>query len=147
MSRGVSLCSLVLVVPMLLAAVSSSESPPSQESVADGRCDGCGGCEGVRKVCVPKPVEREIKKVCWDAKCEEFCVPGPSEYCGRKQGRDECGCWWYDIWKPSCAEVRTRQVPVKRVTTRKVPGVEWKLEERCAACRHRGGDEPECAAR
>lgn len=112
----------------------------------DGRCDLCGGCGCVRKVCVPKPKEREIKKVCWSSKCEDFCIPGPSQYCGKKCGKDECGCWSYEVWKPTCAEVRTRKVPVKTEVKRKVPGVEWKPEERCAACRSRGGGDPSCGA-
>lgn len=101
----------------------------------DGRCDLCGSCSCVRKVCVPKPKEREIKKVCWSYKCEDFCIPGPSQYCGKKCGKDECGCWSYDVWKPTCAHVRTKKVPVRTEVKRKVPGVEWKSEERCGACR------------
>ena len=103
----------------------------------DGKCDACGSCVCVRKVCVPKPKEREIKKVCWSYKCEDFCIPGPSRYCGTKCGKDECGCWSYEVWKPTCAEIRTKKVPVKTEVTRKVPGVEWKPEERCKACRCR----------
>lgn len=106
------------------------EPPPP-----DGRCDECGSCRCVAKVCVPKLKEKEITKVCWDAKCEDFCVPGPSEWCGTKCGKDDCGCWSHEMWKPTCAEVRTRVVPVRKTTKRKVPSVEWKVVERCACCR------------
>jgi hypothetical protein len=106
------------------------EPPPP-----DGRCDLCGGCECVLKVCLPKLTEKEIKKVCWDAKCEDFCVPGPSIWCGQKCQKDDCGCWSHEVWKPTCAEVRTRVVPVRKETKRKVPAVEWKVVERCACCR------------
>lgn len=112
----------------------------------DGRCDVCGGCACVRKVCVPKPKEREIKKICWSYKCEDFCIPGPSEYCGTKCGKDECGCWSYEVWKPTCAQIRTKKVPVKTEVKRKVPGVEWTPEERCSACRGRGMADPSCTA-
>lgn len=106
------------------------EPPPP-----DGRCDECGSCRCVAKVCVPTLKEKEITKVCWDAKCEDFCVPGPSEWCGTTCGKDDCGCWSHEVWKPTCAEVRTRVVPVRKTTKRKVPTVEWKVVERCACCR------------
>ena len=112
----------------------------------DGRCDVCGGCVCVRKVCAPKPKEREIKKVCWSYKCEDFCIPGPSEYCGTKCGKDECGCWWYEVWKPTCAEIRTKKVPVKTEVKRMVPGVEWTPEERCSTCRGKGPIDSSCTA-
>jgi hypothetical protein len=108
----------------------------------DGRCDRCGGCDCVRKVCVPRMTEKEIKKVCWDSKCEDFCVPGRSVWCGTVGKKDECGCWTHGLWKPSCAEVRTRVVPVRKETKRKVPAVEWSVEERCACCRRQGCDLP-----
>jgi hypothetical protein len=114
------------------ADAKKKEPPPP-----DGRCDQCGSCEGVRKVCVPKMIEKEIKKVCWDAKCEDFCIPGPSVWCGKACNKDDCGCWTHDLWKPTCAEVKTRVVPVRRETKRKVPAVEWKVEERCACCRRK----------
>ena len=106
------------------------EPPPP-----DGRCDECGSRDCVAKVCVPKLEEREITKVCWDAKCEDFCVPGPSVWCGTKCQKDDCGCWSHEIWKPTCAEVRTRVVPVRKTTKRKVPSVKWTVVERCACCR------------
>jgi len=108
------------------------ESPPP-----DGRCDLCGSCDCVRKVCVPKMTEKEIKKVCWDAKCEDFCVPGRSVWCGKACKTDDCGCWTHDLWKPTCGEVRTRVVPVRKETKRKVPAVEWKVQEQCACCRRK----------
>ena len=101
----------------------------------DGCCDECGGRVCVTKVCVPKLGKKEITKVCWDATCEDFCVPGPSVRCGTTCGQDDCGCWSHEVWKPTCAEVRTRVVPVRKTTKRTVPSVEWKVVERCACCR------------
>lgn len=102
----------------------------------DGFCDRCGCDARVTRVPVAKPVVREIKKVCWAAREEELIVPGPSCLCGRRHGRDACGCFWWNLWKPTWARVVTRTVPVKREVTRKVPGYEWILEERCCRCRH-----------
>jgi len=102
---------------------------------ADGRCDHCNGCSCVRRVCVAKHTEKTVSKICWSYKCEDFCIPGPSIYCGEKCLHDECGHWTHSLWKPTCAEVRTKRVPVKNEVKRKVPSVEWKLEERCKSCR------------
>lgn len=123
--------------PPRSSAPKETETEKKPPDADDGRCDLCDSCSCVRKVCVPKPKEREIKKVCWGYTCEDFCIPGPSEYCGKKSAKDECGCWSYEVWKPTCAEIRTKKVPVKTEVKRKVPGVEWKPEERCAACRCR----------
>lgn len=132
--------------PPKAAAPQETEGAKPTADSNDGKCDLCGSCACVRKVCVPKPKEREIKKVCWSYKCEDFCIPGPSQYCGKKYGKDECGCWSHEVWKPTCAEIRTKKVPVKTEVKRKVPGVEWKPEERCASCRGRRTIDPSCAA-
>jgi hypothetical protein len=110
-------------------------APAGDSPLPDGRCDHCGSCTGVRRQCVVKEVVREKKKVCWDAECVPHCIPGPSEHCGTACGRDECGCYTYDLWKPTCARVAMKTVPVRREVTRKVPGLEWTVEERCDACR------------
>jgi hypothetical protein len=123
----------------------TSDGPAKKKPApSDGRCDRCDGCVCVHRVCVAKRTEKEIIKVCWSYKCEDFCIPGPSIYCGEKCLHDTCGCWTHSIWKPTCAEVRTKRVPVKNVVKRKVPGVEWKVEERCKECRFLcvGIDEP-----
>jgi hypothetical protein len=127
------------------AAPDEPVAKPKPADSNDGRCDTCGSCVCVHKVCVPKPKEREIRKVCWSYKCEDFCIPGPSEYCGTKCQKDRCGWWSFDFWRPTCAEIRTKKVPVKTEAVRKVPGFEWRPEERCAACRAHGEDAT-CAA-
>lgn len=111
---------------------------PAKDDAApppDGHCDRCGSCRSVRTVCVPVPVEREKVKVCWSYRCEEICIPGPSIFCGKSCECDECGPWWKQWWKPTCAHTITKRVPVKREVTRKVPGFEWKVQERCCQCR------------
>jgi hypothetical protein len=129
-------------------ADATNDSPAKEKPVpSDGRCDRCDGCVCVHRVCVAKRTEKEIIKVCWSYKCEDFCIPGPSIYCGETCSHDTCGCWTHSLWKPTCAEVRTKRVPVKNVVKRKVPGVEWKVEERCKECRFLcvGIDEPKKA--
>jgi hypothetical protein len=158
----VTATALVLLTPWGLVLAQTPPRPAEQDAAAeevpkgpeakpqpvdsdDGRCDACGSCVCVHKVCVPRSKEREITKVCWSYKCEDFCIPGPSESCGTTCQNDKCGCWWHAIWKPTWATIHTKKVPVKTVVTRKVPGFEWKPEERCAACR-RGQRDTTCAA-
>ena len=132
-----------VALPMLMALASVAEEKPAAPK-HDGHCDACGSCDCVRKVCVPTMTEKTITKVCWGYECEEFCIPGPSVCCGKQCHRDDCGSWWHFLWKPTCAEVRTKHVPVKHEVKRKVPKVEWKVEERCAACRSGHKPEPDC---
>ena len=132
-----------VALPMLMALASVAEEKPAAPK-HDGHCDACGSCDCVRKVCVPTMTEKTITKVCWGYNCEEFCIPGPSVCCGKQCHRDDCGSWWHFLWKPTCAEVRTKHVPVKHEVKRKVPKVEWKVEERCAACRSGHKPEPDC---
>jgi hypothetical protein len=129
------------------AAAKAEVTKPEPPSNTDGRCDQCGGCKGVRKVCVAKPVVREKTKICWSAKEEPQCIPGRSIHCGTRCERDECGCYEVDIWQPTCARVITKVSPVKREVTRIIPGVEWTVEERCGVCRAGGSPEPACDAR
>ena len=117
------------------ANTQEAEANREKPDPSDGRCDRCDGCSCVRRVCVAKRTEKEITKVCWSYRTEDFCIPGPSIYCGEKCLRDTCGCWTHSLWKPTCAEVRTRRVPVKTTVNRKIPGVEWRVEERCQECR------------
>ncbi len=102
----------------------------------DGRCDHCGGCTRVQTMCVKKMTHKEVTKVCWDYRCEQVCIPGPSIFCGTRCHQDDCRCWSCRLWKPTCAEVITRRGPVKKEVTRQVPAVEWHVEERCCHCRH-----------
>ena len=81
------------------------------------------------------PDTKEVKKVCWDVKCEDVCVPGPSCCCGEVCKQDECGCWSYKIWKPNCGYVKTRKVLVKKEVTRKVPSTKWVVEDVCQHCK------------
>ncbi|MBL9123844.1 MAG: hypothetical protein JNG90_09445 [Planctomycetaceae bacterium] len=117
---------------LLIVALGMVSVAPTRGT--DGICARCGCHACLQKVCVPKLTEREITKVCWDYKCEDVCIPGPSVKCGVQCQQDDCGCWSHEIWKPTCACVKTRRVPVKTEVKRKVPSVEWKVEYRCVAC-------------
>ncbi|HEY2839803.1 MAG TPA: hypothetical protein VGJ26_11675 [Pirellulales bacterium] len=109
---------------------------------ADRCCDMCGCNCCVQKFCVCKKTEKEITKTCWDVKCEDVCVPGCSELCCEVCKQDKCGCWSYNIWKPACACVKTRRVPVKTEVKRKVPSYEWVVEYRCVNCCKGGCGKP-----
>ena len=143
MKRARWWATIALIIPLLLAMASMAEEKASAPK-HDGICDVCGRCDCVRKVCMPTMTEKTITKVCWGYTCEEFCIPGPSVCCGKQCQHDECGSWWHFLWKPTCAEVRTKHVPVKHEVKRKVPKVEWKIEERCAACRVSEPPDPDC---
>ncbi len=119
---------------LYLAAVALTVASAAAALAGDGVCDRCGCSACVRKVCVPKRIEKEVIKVCWDFKCEDVCIPGRSRKCGVEYREDACGCWSFDVWEPTCARVKTRRVPVKTEVKRKVPAIEWVVEKRCAAC-------------
>jgi hypothetical protein len=112
---------------------------PSLAGAADRTCDKCGCHACCKRVCVCKPIEKEITKTCWDVKCEDICVPGCSELCGECCKEDECGKWTFGIWKPGCAKIKTRHIPVKKEVKRKVPGFEWVVEYRCPNCCQNAG--------
>jgi hypothetical protein len=124
--------------PCLMAAALICSSTPGVLA-GDGVCDRCGCSACLHRVCVPKRIEKEIIKVCWDYKCEEICIPGRSRKCGVECRQDECGCWSFDVWEPTCARVKSRRVPVKTEVKRKVPAIEWVVEYRCARCSEADG--------
>jgi hypothetical protein len=103
-------------------------------AAAERTCDHCGCHACCKRVCVCKPIEKEVVKICWEVKCEDVCVPGCSELCQECCKEDDCGRWYYGIWKPGCAKIKTRHIPVKKEVIRKVPGFEWVVEYRCPNC-------------
>lgn len=123
--------SLVAFSVLLGGSIAGAAKP------AEKKCDRCGiaTCD-LRKCCKPVPVEIEKKEVCYDCKCEDFCVPGRSILCETKCHEDDCGCWVENVWKPTCAEVRTRNVMVKKEVTRKSQGFKWEMQNLCCACQN-----------
>ena len=128
---GIAWCAVAM------AAITDSSGP-----VRDGRCDRCGGCDRVQTTCVSRMTEKEVTKVCWGYRSEQVCIPGPSAFCKTARHRDDCGCWTCWLWKPTCAEVITRRVPVKKEVQRTVPAGEWKVVARCCQCRHDADTHP-----
>jgi hypothetical protein len=84
---GIAWCAVAM------AAITDSGDP-----MRDGRCDRCGGCDRVQTTCVSRSNEKEVTKVCWDYRCEQVCIPGPSIFCGTLCQRNDCGCWACWLW-------------------------------------------------
>jgi hypothetical protein len=124
-----------VVVRVLSLALLLSIAALANHAQAGICCSRCGCPDNCCKVCRPVPDVKEVKEVCWDVKCEDFCVPGPSCCCGKVEKHDDCGCWSYKIWKPNCGHVRTRKLLVKKEVTRKVPTTKWVVEDVCAHCK------------
>jgi hypothetical protein len=103
---------------------------------AGGPCCCHCGCESsCRKVCRVVCEMKEVTKVTYDCKCEDICIPGPSS-------RERvCNCGHCDAccqkswqWTPSCATVKTRQVPVRKEEKLKKPTYKWVVEYVCDRC-------------
>lgn len=58
-------------------------------------------------------------------------MPLPESQCGCPQGC--CVCW--NIWKPRCAQVRTKRVLVVHEVKKEVPSFKWEVEYLCDECR------------
>jgi hypothetical protein len=114
-------------------------------------CNHCGCQHTTRKVCRVECGEKEVTEVVWGCECVDFCVPGPSELLGEKcQCGHESTCDGSHhgkhkkslIWRPGCAEVRTKKVLVKKEVKKKVPSYKWVVEEVCNSCRSVCSQEP-----
>jgi hypothetical protein len=100
-----------------------------------GCCNQCG-C-GVKKVCRLKCEMRPATTYRYEAKCEDFCLPGPSKCCGTKW---VCDCQSLlgkhkeHIWQPSCGCVRHRKLLVKVPVTKQVPVYTCEVVDLCGRC-------------
>lgn len=97
-------------------------------------CQQCGCQSPCQKVCRLVCETKEVTKVTYDCKCEDFCVPGRSIRC-----QNDCGCGHCDScrdtsWTPVCAEVKTRKVLVKKVEKVQKPTYKWVVEYLCPTC-------------
>ena len=119
----------IIVALVVLAAVSTSTA---------GHGDNCGqhcGCScECQKICRLVCETKEVTKVTYRCKCEDFCVPGPSQRC-----QNDCNCGHCDscnqvTWIPTCAEVKTRKVLVKTEEKTKKPSYRWVVEYLCPQC-------------
>ncbi len=102
----------------------------AERGLCGGHCQRCGCecdcCKTCRLVCETK----KVPVITYECKCEDFCVPGPSDCCVTY---DECGCK-QKTYTPTCAKVRTRKVLVKKETPKEVPTYKWVVENVCAPC-------------
>jgi hypothetical protein len=109
-------------------------------------CPQCG-CHSVKKVCKLVPTVEKVPETKYSAKCEDFCVPGPSCLLGTKVTKDCDGCHREKIWKPSCGCVRTRSVMIKEVVMKEKPGFKCVVETvccKCGCCCDEKADQPGC---
>lgn len=112
------------------------------------RCGHCGcDCE-CQKVCRLVCEEKKVPVVCWGCKCEDFCLPGPSQPCCKNCDEVCASCAdekagvcvepkkfvWYN-WCPSeCGSVHTKTKLMKKVVIKTIPSYKWVVEDVCASC-------------
>jgi hypothetical protein len=121
------LCSLLLLPAALLAA-------EGQRS-----CSHCGCC--LRKVVRMECTTKEVVEHCYDCKCEDFALLGPSKKyhvpCAACDGCCDQGCGHQDhvVWQPGhCGKPRTRKALVKYELVKKVPAYKCVVEYVCDRC-------------
>lgn len=122
---------------------------PAAHAGDDGNCAHCGCCCNCQKVCRLVEQEKYVEIVCWGKKCEDFCVPCESERgckncemvcetCGDKGSDGICTkpkkFVWYDWLPGGGAQIYTRHKLMRGVTTKKVPGFKWVVEDLCPDC-------------
>ena len=122
----------------ILFAVVGAAALACTAAFAHDCCSHCGCQQNVTKVCRLVCEMKEVKEVCYDCKCEDFCIPGPSCKCGQKR---ECSCAarhgqrTVDVWQPStCATIHTRHHLLKREVVKQVPTYKWVVETVCGGC-------------
>ncbi len=101
----------------------------------DGCCSQCGCRHQVQKVCRMVPDVKVTVRWEYDVECEDFCIPGPSKYCGTRQVTDCHGTRCEKIMMPTCAKVQTRKVLVKKPIVTETPTWKWVVEYLCCDCR------------
>ena len=119
---------------------------PVQAKAGEGTCAHCGRAAACQKACRLVCEEKAVKIICWGAKHEDFCVPGPSHlgcrFCEQVCNEDTPGSlcvqpkkFVWSEWIPSCdARLHTRVKLMKKTVTRKVPSYKWVVEDLCAEC-------------
>lgn len=105
-------------------------------------CSGCGCRCCLKPVCRLVCEMKEVKETVYDCKCEDFCVPGPSEHCGKQC---ECDCQsphgksCHILWKPTCGKVHSRHILTKHDVVKKVPTYRCEVVYVCDKCCGHGG--------
>lgn len=108
-------------------------------------CSHCGCETNCCKVCRLVEEEKKVTFTCWGGKCEDFCIPGPSqkccEHCEQLCDKDPDGCpvcarkssW--TIWQPwACPTIHTKAKLMKKTITKKIPSYKWVVEDLCPKC-------------
>ena len=124
-------------------------------------CGHCGCAAPCKRMCKVVPDVKEVKKVVWQVKCEEFCTPYPgcpghkcdggcNEGCaaGCDVGCD-AGCGkgcGRAIVAPECGPVRARKILVKKEITVQVPTFKCVPCYGCDSCCESGAVVPTPAA-
>jgi hypothetical protein len=140
---------------VLLAATLGTPGPCGAGEACCAQCGRWAPCE---KACRLVESEKQVEVVCWGARREEFCIPGPSKLVGVRREAVCAACEigeegegvssqprrrvWFD-WRPGCAKIQVRTKLMKRVETKSVPVREWAAVDLCPECRAR----PPAAAR
>lgn len=102
-------------------------------------CHRCK-CEcSPQKVCRLVCEMKETTKVTYGCKCEDFCVPGPSQRCQADCACGHCSECKANSWVPTCAKVKTRKVLDKKEEKVMKPTYKWVVEYLCPECAQESG--------
>jgi hypothetical protein len=110
-----------------------------------GSCTSCGCHCGLKPVCRLVCEMKEVTEWCYDCKCEDFCVPGPSKKCG-EECQPDCtsphGKSCHTLWQPSCGKAHQRTLLIKYPVKKLVPAYRCEVVHMCdRCCHHCGGGE------
>lgn len=123
----------VMTTSLIALAMLVSSAPAGNHNSAC--CNQCG-C-GVRKVCRMKCEMKDVTTYRYCAKCEDFCLPGPSKCCGSKLVCDcqaLCGVKKQHLWQPTCGHMCHKKMLVKIPVTKKVPVYTCEVVCICNGC-------------
>jgi hypothetical protein len=103
----------------------------------EGQCSHCGRWCACQKVCRMVCEMKDVKKSCYSCKCEDFCVPGPSQKCASHCGCGSCKECREAACVPTVSHIKTKKVLVKHEEVTKKPTYKFLVEyccPKCAAC-------------
>lgn len=124
-----------IVLALFVSALTGLSVQAMGSDCAAGACSVCGCCAATRKICRVSEEKGKKSKTVFSCECEDFCIPGKSQFCGYRAECGECGetkC--VKVWKPGCGEVRTRKVLKKSTEDKEVTEYKWEVVEVCDAC-------------
>ena len=97
-------------------------------------CRHCGRLCECQPVCRLVCEMKEVTKTTWGCKCEDVCVPGPSQRCFSDCNCGHCQDCRAHAWIPTAAYLKTRKVPVKQVEKMMKPSYRLVVEYLYPAC-------------